>query len=507
MTDGCDGWTADVVFDGASTGYSYDDIIFMPDEKILKPSEVKLSTRLTKNMVLEIPLVGAPTDAATEAEMAQELALAGGVGFIHWNQSVKSQVEMVKRVKRFANGFIYEPVVLSPNHKVADVDKVKADYGFSGVPITEGGQIGGKIVGIVSGRDIDPIDDRSTPISKVMTKQVVLGREAMNLSEAYDLLQSKKVSKLPIVNDNMCLISMVSKTDLKRQVFLKGATRDSKGRLVVGAGVSPVDDADWDRVLAVIEAGADMIYVDTGGSKNSYELDFIRRLKEEYPSVDVLAGPVTACREAKFLCDAGVDAVVVGSSASSLEAGGECNNFGRPEATATFEVSRYVSLHYGIPTVSVGGLRNPGQILKALGLGANAVMLDDLLAAALEAPGGQLLRAGAIARLVRVPEPVPAVQPRDMRPGAEDLPKTKEESANVAMVGKGSVRTIAPYIASGLCNGLSDLGIASMPDLHKALMDGRLRMECRSFFGQKQAELRALDAQRSRQQYIQPLPA
>lgn len=507
MADGSDGWTADVVFDGSTTGYSYDDIVLMPAEKLVQASSVNLSTRLTRNMVLDLPLIGGPTDGATEAEMAQELALAGGMGFIHCNQSIKSQVEMVKRVKRFANGFILEPIVLSPDHQVKDVDQVKTDYGFSGVPITDGGQIGGRILGIVTGRDIDPIEDRKIRLEKVMTKQLVLGRENMTLAEAYELLQNKKVSKLPIVNDAMCLISMVSKADLKRQVFLKGATRDSKGRLVVGAAVCPGSEAEWERAVAVIEAGADMIYVDTGGSKNSDELDFIKRLKAEYPAVDVMAGPCCACREAKFLCDAGVDAIVVGSSESSLEAGGECNSFGRPEATATFEVSRYVSLHYGIPTVSIGGLRNAGQILKALSLGANAVMLDDLLAAALEAPGGQLLRAGAIAKLVRTPESVPALQRPEAKPGGNSDQKMKQQSVNAVMVGKGSVRDIVPYIASGLRNGLCDMGLSSMPDLHKALMDGRLRMECRSFFGQKQAENRALAAQRSRQQYIQPLPA
>lgn len=276
---------------------------------------------------------------------------------------------------------------------------------------------------------------------------------------------------------------------------------------MVGAAVS-VDGqgGDWDRALALIEAGADFLFLNTGAAANNDAKQFIMKLKAEYPSIDVAAGPVVACREAKFLCDAGVDAVVVGSQATSLGAGGECNNFGRPEATATFEISRYVSLNYSLPSIAQGGLRNPGQILKALGLGASCVMLDDILAAAAEAPGRELLRAGACARLVQGAEAAVAVQASKSRHDSNRPAELISANASSAMVNKGNVNTLAPYIASALRNGFCDLGTRSMPELHAALQGGQLRMECRSFFGQKQAENRALTEQRSRLQYVQ-LPA
>lgn len=446
---GGDGWTADVVFDGAQHGYSYDDIVFMPGHVTFEASSADLSTRLTRNISVKLPLVGSPSEAVTEAEMAVELALAGGIGFIHCNQSVQSQTEMVKRVKRHHNGFIYDLVTLSPQHTVADVDRVKATNGFSGIPITDTGELGGKILGIITSRDVDAIDDRSVRIQDVMTKQMVLGREGLTLAEAYGMMQQKKVGKLPIVTEDMCLTSMVSRGDWKRVDSLKYASRDSKGQLLVGAAVSADREDAWERALALIEAGADLVYFNTAGSGSSCELELIARLKAEFPQIEVVAGPVTACREAKFLCDAGADAVVVGAS-SSIGLGGECQSVGRPEATATLEIARYVLLNYGLPTIAQGSLRNSGQILKALGLGASAVMLDELLGSALQ------------------------------------------------------VRELVPYIASALRNGLCDLGIQNMPELHRALLDGGLKMECRSFFGQKQAEQRARDLQSSCLQYVQP---
>jgi IMP dehydrogenase len=447
---GGDGWAAEEIFEGAQNGFSFDDIVFMPGYVSFDASAASLSTRLTRNIMIELPLVGSPSDAVTEAVMARELALSGGIGFIHCNQSVQSQVEMVQRVKRSENGFMYEPMTLSPQHTVADVDRIKKMHGFSGIPITENGELGGRVLGIITARDIDPIDDRSVPIEKVMTKQgLVLGQDGISLTQAFAKLMENKVGKLPIVNDEKCLVAMVSRRDAKRSVNLKQATRDSKGQLMVGAAVSADGIGDWERAVAVVEAGADLVYVNTAASGSSSKFDFIARLKAQYPHIDVAAGPVSACREAKSLCDAGVDAVVIGSPATSLGSGGEGGGFGRPEATAVYEVSRYVSLNYGLPTIAQGGLRNSGQILKALGLGASAVLLDDLFAASQE------------------------------------------------------VSSLAPYIASALRNGLCDLGLKSVPDLHRALSNAELRMECRSSFSEKRAELKSLATQQSQFPYIQ----
>lgn len=489
-----------MVFDGASHGFTYDDIIFMPGEMCFEAGEASVKTQITKNRSLGLPLVAAPSDALTESRMAMELALAGGIGFIHCNQTVESQVEMVKRVKRYYNGFILEPVTLSPEHLVEDVDQIKLAYGFSGVAITENGKLGSRVVGIVTGRDIDAIEDRKTRLSEVMTRDVVLRVQGCSLAEAYEYMMKKKVAKLPIVDDANCLVSLVSRGDLKKKLSLKNATRDSCGRLAVGAAINPDGQGDWERAEELIKAGADILCLDTTCSQDSYELKFISRLKDEYPAVDIVAGPVSACREAKYLCDAGVDGVIVGSPSSSMGMGLECRNFGRPEATATFEIARYVALNYGLPTIAVGNLRNPGQIFKAFGLGASAVMLDDFFTGADEASGSCTMRHGTCVKLMHGADAISAVVG-----GTEDRTQLRYQTANDAIVGKGSVHALAAHVAASLRNGLCDLGIQSIPSLHKALYDGDLKMESRGFFGQKQEELQALKAQRSRCQYIEPL--
>jgi len=336
-----------------------------------------------------------------------------------------------------------------------------------------------------------------------MTRDTVLGVEGCTLSEAYDLMMKRKVGKLPIVDDANRLVGLVSRGDLKKKMTLKNATRDSCGRLAVGAAVCPGGQGDWERAEELIRAGADILCLDISCSHDGGELKFITRLKEEYPAVDIVAGPVSACREAKYLCDAGVDAVLAGSPSSSMGVGLECRNFGRPEATATFEIARYVALNYSLPTIAIGGLRNSGQILKALGLGSSVVMLDEFLAGTKEASGSDIMRHGACVKLMHG-DAVPAVLGAGTEYNRSSI-HLRYQSANEGIVGKGSVHALAAHVAASLRNGLCDLGIQSIPNLHKALYDGDLKMESRGFFGQKQEELRALTVHRARYQYIEPL--
>lgn len=505
--DGSNGWAGDMVFDSAANGYTYDDIMFMPGEVGFDASEANVRTQLTKKISLGVPVIAGPFDTLTEACLATELALAGGIGIIHCNQSADSQVEMVKRVKRHFNGFIMEPVTLSPEHLVQDVDRVKADYGFSGVPITEDGKLGSRVVGIVTGRDIDAVEDRSTRIEDVMTRDTVMGVEGCTLSEAYDLMMNKKVGKLPIVDSSNRLVGLVSRGDLKKKMSLKHATRDSCGRLAVGAAVCPDKNGDWERALKLITAGVDILCLETSCSHANYEFEFISRLKDEYPAVDIMAGPVSACREAKYLCDAGVDVVLVGSPSASMGVGLESRNFGRPEATATFEVARYVNLNYHLAAVATGGLRNSGQILKAIGLGASAVMLDEFLAGVKEASGGETMRRGNCVKLLPGADAVPAVREAGTEHNRNNVFQLRYHNASEAIISKGSVHSLVKHVDTSLRNGFCDLGLQCIADLHKALYEGDLKMESRGFFGQKQEELRALAIQRARYQYVEPLMA
>jgi IMP dehydrogenase len=414
---------------------------------------------------------------------------------------------MVKRVKRHFNSFILEPVTLSPENLVEDIDQIKAAYGFSGVPITANGKLGSKVVGMVTGRDIDAIEDRKTRLADIMTKDIVLGVEGCTASEAYDLMMKRKLGHLPIVDEKNRLTSMVCRGDLKKKMTLKNATRDSKGRLAVGAAICPEGDqaSDNERVEELFKAGIDIVCIDTTCCHQSYELKFIEEIKEQFPTLDIVAGPVSSCREAKHLCDAGVDVVLAGPPSASKGAGFECRNFGRPEATTTFEIARYVTLNYSLPTISVGGLRNPGQILKALGLGASAVMLDEFLAGAKEASGSDIMVRGSCAKLLHGADDASTVLGAGSDHNIGNVYQLRYQSANEAIVGKGSVHALAAYVEASLRNGLCDLGLQDLLSLHKALYDGDLKMESRGFFTQKQEELRALALQRARHQYVEPL--
>jgi len=502
MADGSNGWAADKVFDGASSGYSYDDIIFMPGHVNFKAADVDLSSRLSKNIALNTPLVSGPMSTVTEAYMAICLALKGGIGIIHCRQSVQDQAGMVKVVKNQDCGMILEPATLAPFDTVADVDRIKAAHNWNGVVITDSGMVGGKIMGIVTSADIDSVDDRSTQLSAIMSRQLVLAREPINLGEAYAMMQQKKVGKLPIVNEDMSFVSMVTRRNLKKSAQNPKASRDSSGRLLCGAAVDAGGEGDWGRAVSLVEAGADVLYLDTFGAKNGFELDFIQRIKAEYPSIDVIAGPVTTCREAKWLCDAGVDSVCIGCGSLVPTASGDMSTVGRPEATAVFELSRYVTLNYGVPTIALGGIRDPGQILKALCLGAASVVLDDLLAGCEEAPGATVLHQGACARLHHNGELHPAMAHR--LPGKAEVSKHKVSPVymnNPVMI-KGSVEALLPYLVRCVQNGMQDIGIATVPKLHEALNDSTLRLECRSAFALQVTEANKQKLQHSEQPYV-----
>jgi IMP dehydrogenase len=281
-----DGFSAKQIFEDNNQclGFTYDDVILMPateqeGEKGGSGGSVSLGSYATRNIKLQVPLVSSPMDTVTESSMAIHMALHGGMGIVHYNMPVEDQAMHVRQVKRYKNGFITNPICLSPEHCVRDVQEIKMKYGYSGIPITEGGKMGSKLVGIVTGRDIDFIQDSSTPIRNVMSSTVVTATEPVTLKEANEILKTSKKGKLPVVNDQGELVALISRTDLIKNRDFPFATKDANKQLRCGAAIGTRLD-DRIRCAALVEAGADVIVIDSSQGDSMYQHDIIKHIKK-----------------------------------------------------------------------------------------------------------------------------------------------------------------------------------------------------------------------------------
>jgi len=474
------GWGADKVFDGSQGSFCFDDISFMPGHVSFEASAVDTSAQVTRNLRLNVPFISSPVDSVTGADMAISTALMGGLGIIHANQTVRNQVEMIKQVKLFIGGFILEPLVLGPKSTIADLDKLAAKTGVSSIPVTEDGKLGGRLVGWVGNRETEGIEKRNQALEKVMVRKVVKGQEPLNLEDATTLMQQARVGKLPVVDDQNRLVSLITRTHLKMRVKYPNISKSLSGQLLVGAQVHADGCKDWERTSALCTAGADVIFVDATNSAHDRHLELIEKIKTEFPEVEVMAGPAAACREAKRLIDAGADAIVIGGT---VPAGGY--NFGsvaavgRPEATAVYELARYARLNFQTPTIAGPGIQNGSQLLKALALGASAAMLAEPLAGTEEAPGQKVLENGSWIKLHHAAEPLYAMREAQLK---HELHSHVPHHVSSGVPWQGSARALLRYLLQGVRHGMQDLGLRSIAALHIALDKGELRLECRSAF-------------------------
>lgn len=487
---GSEGWPAGKVFEAGIQGFTYDDLVFMPGSPKCEASEVDLSSHITKNIRLTCPVLGSPSDTVTEAKMAIELALAGGMGIIHANQSIESQVEMVQQVKRFVSGFILEPFVMSPTQTLAELDKLKDTKGVSSVPITHDGQLGGRLLGIVTSRDADLCEDRKEFLCKVMTEKIVTAKAPLAFSEALEVLKQSKVGKLLILDAEDRLVSMVTRSDLKKVRDFPEMSRDVSGKLLV-AGAVPAREGrpDEERAKALAEAGANVLYL--FGDGIDAQLELISKLKSAYPLVEILAGPAASVREAKRLIQAGADGIVAGTG---CDVGGDpaapqAVALGRGEATMVYEVAFYVTRNFNVP-VCAAGCRSSSQALVALGLGASSLMLREPLAGALEAPSGGT----AAAPRHHSHSLVHCVGLRYGASRAWERQVTVPRSVAQEVTHKSQVKAFLLYFLSGLRTGLRELGYRSLPELHEGLEKELLRMECRLPYGLQLREWRCQKA-------------
>ena len=420
-------------------------------------------------------------DTVTEAQMAIHMALFGGLGIIHCNNMAEEQCDEVRRVKRFENGFILDPFTVSPSSKLADLDAIKAEHGFSGCPVTEDGKMGGKLVGIVTTRDHDFVKDRDTLISEVMTKEVVTALEGCSLEEANNILKDSKKGKLPVVDSNGCLVAAISRKDLRKNRDFPYASKDSSKRLLVGASVHTRPE-DKERVAMLVEAGVDVIVIDSSQGNSTYQMDMVKWLKTTYPDIQVVGGNVVCVSQAQNLIEWGVDAIRIGMGSGSICTTQEVMAVGRPQATAVYHVCKYARQH-GVPCWADGGISNIGKIAKALACGASCVMMGSLLAGTEEAPGDYFYKDGVRLKRYRGMGSIDAMKSKG---GSADRYFSESSTVRVAqgvsgsVVDKGSLTRYLPYLTTGLRHSLQDMGYRSLNALWQGLYDGGLRFELRT---------------------------
>ncbi len=442
-------------------GITFDDVLLVPSASEVVPGDVDLSTHLTKKIKLNIPLVSAAMDTVTESRMAIAIAREGGIGIIHKNMTIDQQAEQVDMVKRSENGVITNPFYLSPSHTLAQADELMAKYKISGVPIVDGG----KLVGIITNRDMKFEENMDRPISEVMTKEnLITAREGTTLEEAKKLLRKHKVEKLPIVDDNFALKGLITIKDIEKAVTYPRSARDEKGRLLVGAALGITADV-LDRASALIDAGVDVLGLDSAHGHQRNVLKCVDMIKSKYPDIQLIAGNVATADGTRELIKAGADCVKVGIGPGSICTTRVIAGIGVPQITAVADAAS-AAAEYGIPIIADGGIKYSGDIVKALGAGANCVMMGSLLAGCEESPGETEVYQGRQFKVYRGMGSLAAMAKGSKdRYFQENSKKLVPEGVEGRVPYKGSVSDAIYQMIGGIRSGMGYCGTPTIDDL------------------------------------------
>ncbi len=378
-------------FDNIRTGLTFDDVLLVPQKSQIVPSQVNLKTKLTKNIELNIPIISAAMDTVTESKMAIAMAREGGLGIIHKNMSIAEQAAEVDLVKRNESGMISNPITLKPENTTLDAENILSRFKISGLPIVDDTN---KLVGIITNRDLKYLTPDNTPIRDVMTKdKLVTAKVGTSLEQAKELLWEARIEKLPIVDEDFKLIGLITTKDIDNAQNYPNACKDSKGRLRVGAAIGIAKDM-MDRVKALVEAGVDVVSLDSAHGHSANVIEAVKAIRTSYPNLDIIAGNIVTAEAAKDLIDAGANAVKVGIGPGSICTTRVVAGVGVPQITAVSDVYEYCKTRKDVCVIADGGLKFSGDVVKALAAGADVVMLGSLLAGCTESPGDEVVFQG-----------------------------------------------------------------------------------------------------------------
>lgn len=444
-------------------GLTFDDVLLIPAESDVLPADVDLRTRLTKRITLNIPLMSAAMDTVTESRMAIAVAREGGIGIIHKNMSIGAQAEQVDMVKRSENGVITNPFWLAPGHTLAEADELMAKYRISGVPICDNG----KLIGIITNRDMKFETDMSQLIDNVMTKEnLVTAQEGTTLDAAREILRKHKIEKLPIVDDEGRLKGLITIKDIEKAQVYPNSARDAKGRLLVGAAIGVTSDV-MDRVKALVDAGADVLCLDSAHGHSHNILECLRRIKAIYPDVQVIAGNVATAEGTRALIEAGADCVKIGIGPGSICTTRVVAGIGVPQITAIFDAAK-VAAEYDVPIIADGGVKFSGDLAKAIAAGGNVVMLGSLLAGCEESPGDTEVYQGRQFKVYRGMGSLAAMsQGSKDRYFQQNNKKLVPEGVEGRVPYKGTVSDTIFQLMGGLRAGMGYCGCATIDDLRR----------------------------------------
>ena len=442
-------------------GITFDDVLLVPAYSEVIPNQVDISTWLTNTIRLNVPLMSAGMDTVTEHRMAIAMARQGGIGIIHKNMSIEAQAEEVDKVKRSENGVITDPFYLSPEHTLADADRLMAKFRISGVPITEGK----KLVGILTNRDLKFETDYSKKIKECMTSEgLVTAKEGVTLEEAKKILGQARKEKLPIVDDNFNLKGLITIKDIEKQIKYPLSAKDAQGRLLCGAGVGVTADI-LDRVDALVKAHVDVIVIDTAHGHSANVLRTVHMVKDAYPDLQVIAGNVATAEATEALIEAGVDCVKVGIGPGSICTTRVVAGIGVPQISAVMDSYEAAKKH-NIPIIADGGIKYSGDVTKAIAAGANVCMMGSMFAGCDESPGSFELYQGRKYKVYRGMGSIAAMENGSKdRYFQSDAKKLVPEGVEGRVAYKGFVEDTVFQLLGGLRAGMGYCGARTIEEL------------------------------------------
>ncbi|KAK4985112.1 inosine-5'-monophosphate dehydrogenase [Elasticomyces elasticus] len=494
-------------------GLTYNDFLVLPGYIGFPASAVSLETPVTKRITLKTPFVSSPMDTVTEHSMAIHMALLGGLGVIHHNCTAEDQAEMVRKVKRFENGFILDPVVIGPKTTIGEARALKEKWGFGGFPVTENGTLRSKLIGIITPRDIQFNGEDSDSITTVMSTDLVTARTGIELQEANSILSKSKKGKLPIVDENNNLVSLLSRSDLMKNLHYPLASKLPHSKQLISAAAIGTRPDDKIRLKKLVDAGLDIVILDSSQGNSMFQLDMVRYIKSEYPDLDVIGGNVVTREQAANLIAAGVDGLRIGMGSGSACITQEVMAVGRPQAASVFNVTSFAA-KFGVPCIADGGIQNVGHIVKGLALGASTVMMGGLLAGTTESPGQYFVsREGQLVKAYRGMGSIDAMESN--KPASSSSGVATKDAARAANAGtaryfsegdrllvaqgvsgsvldRGSIKKFVPYLMAGVQHSLQDIGVKSLTELRQGVVDGSVRFELRTVSAQAEGNVHGL---------------